>query len=81
MSALADDFDALLFDLDGVVYVGPDAVPHAAEVISALRAGGVRCSYITNNAARMPATVARHLRDIGIDRAKARNEAEKGFWA
>ncbi len=67
MSALADDFDALLFDLDGVVYVGPDAVPYAAEAISALRAGGVRCSYITNNAARMPATVARHLRDIGID--------------
>lgn len=23
----------------------------------------------------------RLLRDIGIDRAKARNEAEKGFWA
>lgn len=67
MSALAAGFDTLLFDLDGVVYVGPHAVPHAAEAISAVRADGVRCSYITNNAARMPETVAEHLRDIGID--------------
>lgn len=67
MSALAAQFDALLFDLDGVVYVGAHAVPHAAEAIRAVRADGVRCSYITNNAARMPETVAQHLRDIGID--------------
>ena len=30
MSALHTSFDALLFDLDGVIYVGPDAVAHAA---------------------------------------------------
>lgn len=66
MSRLLDRFDALLFDLDGVVYVGPDAVPHAVEVIEAARGDGVDCVFITNNAARMPDTVAHHLTEIGI---------------
>ena len=39
MSALADGYDAALFDLDGVVYLGPVAVEGAAEGIAALRAG------------------------------------------
>ena len=66
MSALFERFDALLFDLDGVVYVGPHAVAHAPEAIEAASVGGVRCAFITNNAARMPETVAQHLRDLGI---------------
>lgn len=61
-----DRFDALLFDLDGVVYVGPDAVPHAVEVIETARGAGVDCVFITNNAARMPDTVAHHLAELGI---------------
>jgi HAD superfamily hydrolase (TIGR01450 family) len=63
---LADRFDALLFDLDGVVYVGPAAVPHAAEAIAAVRSRGVSCVYVTNNAARSPKTVADHLTELGI---------------
>lgn len=66
MTRLLDHFDALLFDLDGVVYVGPHAVPHAVEAIAAARGAGVDCVFITNNAARMPATVAEHLTDLGI---------------
>lgn len=66
MTRLLDRFDALLFDLDGVVYVGPDAVPHAVEVIATAKGAGVDCVFITNNAARMPDTVARHLTEIGI---------------
>lgn len=66
MSALFELFDAVLLDLDGVVYVGPHAVPHAPEAIDVVRASGVRCSFITNNAARMPEAVAQHLRDLGI---------------
>lgn len=65
-TALVDDFDALLFDLDGVVYVGPAAVPHAAEAISASRSRGVACVFVTNNAARPPQTVADHLCEIGV---------------
>ncbi|MDA8436135.1 MAG: HAD-IIA family hydrolase [Actinomycetales bacterium] len=64
---LLDDHDALLLDLDGVVYVGPHAVPHAVEAITAARARGVTAAYVTNNAARPPAVVAEHLRELGLD--------------
>jgi glycerol 3-phosphatase-2 len=63
---LVDRFDALLFDLDGVVYVGPAAVPHAAESIATARGRGVACVYVTNNAARSPQAVADHLTELGV---------------
>jgi glycerol 3-phosphatase-2 len=63
---LVDRFDALLFDLDGVVYVGPSAVPHAATSIAEARARGVDCVYVTNNAARSPRVVAEHLTELGV---------------
>lgn len=63
---LVDRFDALLFDLDGVVYVGPAAVPFAADVIGEARGRGVACAFVTNNAARTAATVAEHLTGLGV---------------
>ena len=35
---LADDYDAFLFDLDGVLYRGDEPVPHAAASVARLRA-------------------------------------------
>lgn len=64
---LLDRFDALLFDLDGVVYVGPAPVPHAADSIAAARDAGLACGYVTNNASRSAAAVAEHLIELGID--------------
>jgi HAD superfamily hydrolase (TIGR01450 family) len=63
---LVDGFDALLFDLDGVIYVGPEAVPHAAEVITAVYERAVACIYVTNNAARPAEAVSHHLAALGI---------------
>ncbi|WP_035759019.1 HAD-IIA family hydrolase [Granulicoccus phenolivorans] len=63
---LADRHDVALFDLDGVVYLGPRAVPGAPEGIAALRAHGVRAAFVTNNAARSPQHVADHLSELGI---------------
>jgi len=60
------DFDVLLFDLDGVVYVGQEPVPAAIEAIESARAQGARCIYVTNNASRTPAQVAEHLRELGV---------------
>jgi glycerol 3-phosphatase-2 len=65
--ALIDAYDAALFDLDGVVYLGPASVPGAVEGIAALRARGTRLGFVTNNAARTPEAVAEHLRGLGIE--------------
>lgn len=65
-SNLQDRFDALLLDLDGVVYVGPHAVPGAAPAIEGARAAGLSCGFITNNASRSPGEVADHLVELGI---------------
>jgi HAD superfamily hydrolase (TIGR01450 family) len=58
-------FDALLADLDGVVYAGPHAVPGAVESLQRLSGLGVGLGYVTNNASRSPAQVAAHLRELG----------------
>ena len=66
MTLLMEHFDALLFDLDGVVYVGDHAVAHAAEAIGAARSAGINCGFVTNNASRMADVVAAHLRELGV---------------
>ena len=65
-AAVVDSYDAVLFDLDGVIYLGPLAVPGAAEGIAQLHARGTKIGFVTNNAARPPAAVADHLVELGI---------------
>jgi HAD superfamily hydrolase (TIGR01450 family) len=64
---LCESYDLAMLDLDGVVYVGGDAVPDAPEHLARVRKAGMRLAFITNNAARPPAQVAEHLRDLGVD--------------
>ena len=61
---LAARYAAIVCDLDGVVYRGPTAVPHAIE---ALTSSNLPVIYATNNASRTPEDVAAHLRDLGLD--------------
>jgi glycerol 3-phosphatase-2 len=63
---LIDGYDTLLLDLDGVVYLGRHAVPHAAESLVRARGAGVRLAYVTNNSSRTPAAIAEHLRELGV---------------
>ena len=65
-SPLTDLHDVALLDLDGVVYVGPDVVPGAAEALATARERGMRLAFVTNNAARPPHVVADHLNDLGV---------------
>ncbi|MFK3671875.1 HAD-IIA family hydrolase [Leifsonia aquatica] len=60
-----DGVDVLLADLDGVVYKGPSAIPHAVESLNDA-AETVRVGYITNNASRTDASVASHLSELGL---------------
>jgi HAD superfamily hydrolase (TIGR01450 family) len=57
--------DVLLADLDGVVYRGDDAIPHAVDSLNRAQQT-VRVGYLTNNASRTDATVARHLTELGL---------------
>jgi glycerol-1-phosphatase len=59
-------YDVALLDLDGVVYVGPDAVPGVPDALAAARKAGMRLGFVTNNAARTPEQVAEHLTELGI---------------
>ncbi|MDI3194892.1 HAD-IIA family hydrolase [Pseudarthrobacter sp. AL07] len=58
-------FDALLADLDGVVYTGQHAIPGAVDSLRQLEGLGIGLGYVTNNASRTPAQVAAHLRELG----------------
>jgi HAD superfamily hydrolase (TIGR01450 family) len=64
--SLLSTCDALLLDLDGVVYVGANPVPYAVDALVAARAAGVATAYVTNNASRPPEVVAEHLRSFGL---------------
>ncbi len=65
-AALWDAYDVSMLDLDGVVYVGHDAVPGAPEHLTRATDAGMRLAYVTNNAARPPSAVGAHLRELGI---------------
>ncbi len=68
---LTDTYDLAMLDLDGVVYVGQAAVPGAARHVAAVRASGMRTTFVTNNAARPPEAVAAHLTELGVAAATA----------
>ena len=63
---LAERYDTALLDLDGVVYRGADAVPHAVPALLEAAKLGMHLTYVTNNASRTPETVAEHLVRLGL---------------
>ena len=63
---LASAYDVALLDLDGVLYLGQQEVPHAADAVGQARRSGLRPAYVTNNASRSPEAVAAHLTELGI---------------
>jgi glycerol 3-phosphatase-2 len=62
---LAAAYDVLLFDLDGVVYIGGTAIPGAPQALQRARQAGAHVAYVTNNASRTPAAVAALLDGMG----------------
>ncbi|MGB5952092.1 MAG: HAD-IIA family hydrolase [Ornithinimicrobium sp.] len=60
-------FAAIIFDLDGVVYVDGDACDGALEGIDAARSDGLSVLFMTNNASRTPDQVVKHLGTMGVD--------------
>jgi HAD superfamily hydrolase (TIGR01450 family) len=65
-AALVDGYDLVIFDLDGVVYLGTEPVPGAVEAVNRLHELAVPVVYATNNAARRPDEVAQLLTGLGV---------------
>jgi glycerol 3-phosphatase-2 len=59
-------FDGLIVDLDGVVWVGPRAVPRSVRAIAELRARGVRLLFLTNDPRGSRDEYAARLRRLGV---------------
>jgi HAD superfamily hydrolase (TIGR01450 family) len=59
-------FDAYLFDLDGTVYLGDEALPGAAATIQRLREAGRVVRFLSNNPTHSPQVYAAKLTRMGI---------------
>lgn len=68
---LGAPIDCVLFDLDGVVYHGPDPISGAVEGINSLRDQSIPVNYVTNNATRTAEVVAEHISTLGISTTPA----------
>ena len=66
LADLVDAYDGLLIDVYGVLKDASGALPGAADLIAHLRAIAKPFALVTNDASRLPATVARGLAGLGI---------------
>ncbi|MGH3321938.1 MAG: HAD-IIA family hydrolase [Streptosporangiaceae bacterium] len=62
---LAEAYDTILSDLDGVVYLAGEPVRGTGEALEGAKTRGARVAFVTNNASRTPAAVAGRLRELG----------------
>ncbi|GCE45958.1 HAD superfamily hydrolase (TIGR01450 family)/HAD superfamily hydrolase (TIGR01549 family) [Thermosporothrix hazakensis] len=76
---LADRFDAFFLDLDGVVYVGRQALPHTVPSLQRLRAAGKQIRFLTNATCATREQLVERLRNLGIEAHK--EEILSAFWA
>lgn len=71
VAPLIGGYDVVMFDLDGVLYLGVEPVAHACDGVERVRAAGSSVAFVTNNASRTPEEVAAQLRDVGIEAESA----------
>lgn len=60
------DAEAFIFDMDGVLYRGKQALPGVNEVIAALEARGLPYLLATNNSTATPADYVRRMAGYGV---------------
>ncbi|PIO24272.1 Glycerol-3-phosphate phosphatase [Aquarana catesbeiana] len=58
--------DTVLFDCDGVLWRGDEAVPGASELVNGLKGSGKRVFYLTNNSTKTRAMYADKLGRLGF---------------
>lgn len=57
---------AVLFDLDGVLILGDQPIPHAAESLQQLRSEGLAVKVVTNNTLHTRHNIIERLRESGL---------------
>jgi HAD superfamily hydrolase (TIGR01450 family) len=65
--ALGNEFDGLLIDLDGVVWIGREMVPGSVDALRSLLDAGVEIVFVTNNPGKPAAEYARRLGEVGVE--------------
>lgn len=68
---LVECYDALLLDLDGVVYLDDQAIAGAAAALEQVHRIGRPVTFVTNNAAHTPADVVARLTGLGVAATEA----------
>lgn len=63
---VVEDHDLVMFDLDGVVYVGGEVIDGVPERIDRVRDLDIHVAFVTNNASRTPEDVAEKLEGMGV---------------
>ena len=76
---LLEQFDVFLFDLDGVVYLGDELLPHARESLARLRSAGKTVLFLTNDPRSTRSEFARRLARLGVE--AHRREIFASGWA
>lgn len=56
----------ILFDLDGVLYVGSRAIEGAAEAVGKIRASGMPCRFVTNTSTLSLASLQQKINALGF---------------
>lgn len=76
---IADQFDTFLFDLDGVIYLGDEALPDAVTAVNRLYEQGKQIRFLTNDPRPTRDTIVARLRDLGIKATQS--EIITSAWA
>ncbi|TMS21967.1 Glycerol-3-phosphate phosphatase [Larimichthys crocea] len=62
-----DSVDSVLFDCDGVIWRGDQAVPGAAQVINLLKEKGKKVFFVTNNSSKTRKMYVDKMTSLGFN--------------
>jgi HAD superfamily hydrolase (TIGR01450 family) len=71
LSPLLSRYDQVILDLDGCVWLGPEAIPGSADAIAAMREAGKRVAFVTNNSRDAGEDYVRKLWGVGVQASLA----------
>jgi glycerol-1-phosphatase len=71
LSPLLRDYDQVVLDLDGCVWIGGEPIEGSVEAIAALRDAGKRVAFVTNNPRRAAEDYVQSLWGIGVQASLA----------